>query len=495
MKRYANARSARLRWRFLVVTFVALASVLAGSLLPAAKAMALTPGDGAPTPVYRWWQNSDKDWVTIPAHGTQPSDSNLTSASYTKTTTPQYYVSMIKGSDPNMVAVNRWWHASDKDWIDVTEGSISDATLGTWGYTNKKFQYYLYSTSGTNKAAVNRWWSAADKDWITLRQDEISDSTLTGWGYTSKTLLGYAYTTQSPSGEMGYFNLTTPQASVVPTSYVSGFQPHTMSVLDVNPTLSPSVNNGYRYIAYYGHNDCGGTQGIYIARSNDLNASTWVQDPTPPSFTGTAPCRWASALVDGSDVALVVDQVWGSSITAQVSTDGLNGTTFGSTTTLVQESGVHNGNPTLFKDPNTGTYYLYWFRHIGSSFEIRVKSASTFAGLVGSGPTDLGTLVAVSSEETAAPQVMYYGGRYYLAVETHESQGGSMQWRTRVLTSTSPTSGFYEIPAGPVYAVGVACVFQHVVGNTLHSYYCQEHPGGSPPWSLDHTTADLTNPN
>lgn len=470
------------------------------------KTAALTPGTGAPTPVYRWWQSSDRDWVTIPSHGTQPSDSSLTAAGYTKDTTPQYYVDMIGTNDPNMVAVYRWWSGSDRDWVDITDGSISDATLTSWGYTNKTFQYYAYKTSATGRVAINRWWNGSDRDWITLRQDEIPDATLTSWGYTSKTFLVYAYASQSPTGEMGYFSLGTPQASVVPTSMLTGLYPHTMSVLDVNPSLNPAVNKGYRYLGYFGHNECESppVQGIYIARSNDLNASVWQEDLTPPSFIGTPPCRWASALIDGSSIDLVVNQVWDQTITAQVSTDGLSGTSFNSPTTLVSESGVPNGNPTLFRDPNTNTFYLYWYRHNSNGmYEIRVKSSSTFSGLIGSGPTDIGQLIAYSPETVAAPQVVYANGKYYLATETHEgdqvnsgcSVGSNCVWKTRILTSTSPTGPFYEIPGNPVYGSGSACVFQYVAGNTLHSYYCKQNtPGDNTSWTLNHIQGDLLSP-
>ena len=471
-------------------------------------ASALTPGNGAPTPVYRWWHGSDKDWVSIPAHGRQKSDAAMVTAGYTKNTTPQYYVSMIGTTDTNMVAVYRWWNSTDKDWVDFREGSPSDATLASWGYSDKKFQYYAYSNSATGRVAVNRWWNNSDKDWITLRQDEISDSTLTSWGYTNKTLIAYAYSSQSPSGEMGYFSMGTPQSSVVPTSFASGQYPHTMSVVDVNPSLDQNVNDGYRYLGYFGHNYCGG---IYIARSNDLSASAWQEDSSGPTFTGTTPCRWASALVDGSQVDLVVSQVWNSTITAQTSTDGLDGTTFGTPTVLVSENDVANGNPTLFKDPTDGKFYLYWYRHVTNSglWEIRVKSSTTFSGLIGSGSSDLGQIVASSHELIAAPQVMYYGGKYYLGVETQEGDqvaddgnciGGvpSAQcvWKTRMLTSTSATGPFYEIPANPIYGAGSACVFQHVVGNTLHSYYCKQNDlTSNSSWTLDHVTADLTSPN
>jgi hypothetical protein len=92
---------------------------------------------------------------------------------------------------------------------------------------------------------------------------------------------------------------------------------------------------------------------------------------------------------------------------------------------------------------------------------------------------------------------MYHDGIYYLAVETYESEWTPSsltgKWKTRVLTATSPIGPFTEIPAGPLYGVGAACVFQHQEGSVLHSYFCQQSPTGA--WTLDHVTGDLSSPN
>lgn len=446
----------------------------------------VSPGSSAPSPVQRWWSSTARDWVTVPQHGSLPISSEL--SSYARTTTTQYYVSLIGTGDSDQVAVYRWWHPGDGDWIDVADGSIPDSRLLSYGYTDKTFQYFAWRSAATGRVAVYRWWSASDRDWITLRSGEIADSTLTAWGYTGKTLVAYAI--QSRGSNTGYFTLGTPQSSVVRTSYAEDAYPHTMSVLDVNPARNPAINNGYRYLGYFGHNLCGG---IYIARSNDLNATSWVEDPVAPRFPEDTPCRWAAAaIVEGNRIALVVNEVWDETITLQYSTDGLNGTKFGAPTTLVFESHASNGNPMLFQNPETGRYFLYWFRNAGDRYEIRAKSGTTIDGLVESGPADIGALVAYSDEVVAAPSVMYVSGLYYLAVETYESA----VWRTRVLTSTSPTGPFYEIPGNPVYPSGAACVFQHVWGNELHSFYCRQNvPGDDDSWTLDHVRGNLLSPN
>lgn len=485
------------------------------TLLPPKNAEALTPGIGAPTPVYRWWHNGDQDWISVPTHGSQITAPALTSSGYTKHATPQFYVSMIGTPDPNMVAVYRWWHGANKDWMDVRNGSPSDAQMTATGYTGKVFLYYAYTNSAAGRVAINRWWSAPDKDWVTLAQNEMSDADLLARGYTNKTLIAYASATRSPTGEMGYFNLGTPQSAVVPTSmYPGGLnEPHTFSVVDVNPTRNPNINRGYRYLGYMGHVECpdlndgyqpGDRGGIYVARANSLDAPTWVQDTVAPKFSTPAPpCRWASAIVnESSKVHLVVSQEYNKYITGQTSTDA-NGMTFGAPITFVKEQNpaIQNGNPTLFRDPNTRMFHLYWYRlALNGMFEIRVKSSMTFAGLVGSGPADIGQLVAYSPETTAAPHVMYANNKYYLAVETYEgddyANGTPKRWKTRILTSTSPTGRFYEIPGNPTYSEGAACVFQHVSGNELHSYYCKGNVSSTGfTWTLDHVKGNLLSPN
>lgn len=490
--------------RVLLATNIILLVFSVVSAVPAKAteaAASSAPNGGAPTAVYRWHNKNDKDWVTIPEHGSQPSDEALFSSGYVKDASPQYYVAMIGSSDLNMIAVYRWWNNEDRDWVDITANSISDGRLVQEGYSRKTFQYFAYSLPSAGMVTVNRWWDENNKDWVTLRQDEIPDATLKLMGYTHKTFLAYAYGHQSLTGSKGYFTFDKSQPSVVPSSMSPGNYPHTMSVIDVNPFLNPSINKGYRYLGYYGHNLCAG---IYIARSNSLDAPRWDQDPNPPQFSGEKPCRWASALVDGGTIDLVVNQVWDSTITAQTSLDELNGEVFGKPTVLVQEKGSQNGNPTLFRDPNTNIYYLYWFRKHNGIFEIRVKSSPTFAGLVGAGPNDLGKLVAYSPELVAAPQVMYFNGKYYLAVETHEGDqvfpectaGTQCLWKTRVLSSATPTGPFYEIPGNPVFEAGDACVFQVVTGDTLHVFYCKQNDPYdlNYSWSLNHTKANLLNP-
>lgn len=141
--------------------------------------------------VHRWWQPRDGDWMGIPAGGAQPSDAQLLGYGYSKNPVPQFSAP-VTATDSGMVAVHRWWNAVDRDWIDVADGSIPDATMARYGYTSKTLQYWVYTAPAAGRVAVYRWWGAADRDWITLRDGEIADASLTAWGYTGKALVGYA---------------------------------------------------------------------------------------------------------------------------------------------------------------------------------------------------------------------------------------------------------------------------------------------------------------
>lgn len=437
----------------------------------------LTPGTAAPTPVSRHWHLGLRDWIGVADHPWQQPD--LTG--YTDGVGPQFWVPMIGTNDPSLVAVHRWWNDADEDWVDIADGSISDTILEASGYADKTFQYFLYDAAADGRVAVNRWWNPTDRDWVTLRDGEYPDADLLSWGYTMKIPLGWAI---ADEGEGGYVELGTPQSAVVPKSQVVDEHPQTFSVVDVNPAREASVNQGFRYRGYVSHSACGG---VYVARANDLDADPWVQDPDPVEFEGTAPCGWASAaLLPDGNVALVTDGVAGETITARISTDGRDGVEFGPETVLVSETGVDNRHGSVFHDAATGSWYLYWVREDDGVHEVRVRTASDVADLAGSGPDDLGTRIAFAGEQLAAPSVVAVGDVYFLTVQTEED--GTV--RTRALTASSPAGPFYEVPDNPVYGEGAGCVFQHVFGHELHSYYCAQGGDGET-GTLDHVAANL----
>ena len=106
---------------------------------------------------------------------------------------------------------------------------------------------------------------------------------------------------------------------------------------------------------------------------------------------------------------MVVNGEWDTTVTLQWSQDGLDGTEFGASTTLLNASGTTGiGNPTLFRDPTNNRYYLYFYRVVPGTeylYEIRVKSATTIDGLIGGGSGDLGTLIGLSRNTLAAPSM------------------------------------------------------------------------------------------
>ena len=196
----------------------------------------------------------------------------------------------------------------------------------------------------------------------------------------------------------------------------------------------------------------------------------------------------------------MVNEQWDTTVTLQMSVDGLDGTEFDNARTILYAAGTTGiGNPTLFRDPTNNRYYLYFYRVIPSAstatdylYELRVKSATTIEGLIGGGEQDLGTRIALTRNVFAAPSMMYANGVYYLATETKEAN----VWKTRVMTGSSPTGPFYEVPGNPLYVDGAACVFQHQFGTELHAWYCmQTQPGNQDAWRLDHVKGNLLSPN
>lgn len=424
-------------------------------------------GVTAPMPVYAWWQEGDRDWVSIPSGGNEPTDEHLKSLGYVRDAAPQFYAYLI-GTE-NMVPVYRWWQRNDKDWITIPDGSPSDAEMIIKGYEQKTFQYFAYRTPVPGTVAVYRWWHPNDKDWITLADGEISDGEMQSSGYIKfAEPLFYAPRTKPTDG--GYFSLSAARTIMRQAGWETE-APHTLSVVQAN-------RGGFRYWGYYGLQDCGG---IGIARSNDL--ANWTRDPNP-LLTGQGE-RWPSVLLIRGVFYMVhtVDYCGTSYIVRRTSGDGIN---FSAPTTLVSaELGGRNQNPSLFQDPVSSRIYFYWYRTPPGKqeWQILVKSAETVEMLSDS-PSKL---IAYAPITVAAPQVMYVGGTYYLSTETLEEGG----WQVRILKSDIPDGRFVEIPGNPLLGEGSACFFQHNFGNKLHAYYCKFTEDA---WTLDYRTADLTKP-
>jgi hypothetical protein len=271
---------------------------------------------------------------------------------------------------------------------------------------------------------------------------------------------------ESLSPGTAYFPLGPPSTVLTQSGWETD-APHTLSVVEPG-------RGGYRYWGYYGLQECGG---IGRAWSNDL--VTWVKDPVPLFHEHGE--RWPFVLLVGDEFQMVhtVNYCHDSYIVSRTSRDGLH---FTDPVTLVPpEKGWRNQNPTLFKDPRSGRYYFYWYHGDDAKYwEIRVKSAKSVRGLLNS-PSK----VLLSANSTlAAPNVLYYRGTYYLAVEV--LRGGV--WETNVLTSIFPDRHFREISRNPVLGDGSACLFQHIFQRALHVYYCKLT---GDVWTVEHRAAPL----
>jgi hypothetical protein len=266
----------------------------------------------------------------------------------------------------------------------------------------------------------------------------------------------------------GYFNLSTGQTAMLRDQDWESSPPHTLSVVQAN-------SGGYTYWGYYGLVDCGG---VGLAFSNDL--ANWTKAADPIRTNG----RWPSVLLVNGVYYMMYDKDY--CTTPQVvlaeSNDGIN---FTDIKTIVQpQPGLHNQNPNLFFNTNDGKYYLYWYRGDDNTFwEIHVRSSATIEGL---DDTSTEQTILTSNQTLAAPDMLYYGGTYFLSTEVKATNG---DWATQIYSGNSPTSGFVPLPGNPILANGSACFFQHIFNNTLHGYTCKDTANF---WTLEHHTASLS---
>lgn len=335
---------------------------------------------------------------------------------------------------------------------------------------------------------IEQWNSGSATAWVRVPSIPI-------WGTTILMYYGNPSATSASSGAAtfdffddysstdnitaGYFQLSNPTTVLTQSLSWETSAPHTLSVVQ--------VSSGGQYWGYYGLQGCNGYIGL--AKSDDLN--TWTKLDNYLSFSEKGD-RWPSVLLLDGKFHMVHTKAYCSAsyIVYRTSTDGLN---FSAPTSLVaQEIGANeyyaNQNPDLFKDPVSGNFYLYWFRgHVPNGqtvdrWEIRVKSAATVEALASA----TSTLLLSATVVYAAPQVMYYDGTYYMALETLTGN----VWSTRIFTSNTPDGGFTEIASSPILNQGSACFFQHIFGTTLHAYSCERN-NSTGTWTVGHRTADL----
>ncbi len=281
--------------------------------------------------------------------------------------------------------------------------------------------------------------------------------------------------------EPGYFAFG-PSSTIMQqeSAWGEGSAPHTLSVVAApapgayNPGTGP-----YLYYGYYGPQESG-----YIGIAGSYDLLTWTRLPynPPPNSGVNNPIfinngeRWPSVYKDGSTYYMVHTMNYGgpSYLVYRTSVDGLSWT---APTTIIQD-GTNNQNPSLFKDPISGNYYLYWYRE-ESGWSIMYRTASTVAGLASAS----NVLLINSAVILAAPQMMYYDGVYYLSTEIFEGV-----WKVRMYASASPQGPFTVLPGNPVLDDGSACLFQHLIDTKIYEYYCKQATNGT--WTLDMRVVD-----
>jgi len=284
---------------------------------------------------------------------------------------------------------------------------------------------------------------------------------------------------ETPSQASGYWTLGSLQTVMSQDQAWETSAPHTLSVAALN-------RNGVTYWGYYGlQNSCAG---VGLAFSNDLINWTkfnWNATQTNPVITNA---RWPRVVQVGDTLYMVYEGNYcngSSEVDLSSSTDGINWTFV---KTLVPQNYMfnpRNQNPDLWLNPNDGNYYLYWYSgNDQNNFNIMVRNASSPTGL----DSNTSEVKIMASQATlAAPDMMYYNGTYYLSTETLDING---LWNVQVFSSTTgPSSGFIPLPGNPVMNNGAACMFQTIIGTTLHEYYCQLT--GST-WTINHQQVNLT---
>lgn len=293
------------------------------------------------------------------------------------------------------------------------------------------------------------------------------------------------------SSKVPYLNLTTPRRVLPdPQAWEGNEFPHTMSVLEMK-------RGGFRYWGWYGLNE---GRGMGLARSNDL--VNWTKFESNPLWTNA---RWPSVVAKAdpkhkSTLYFAITREYdtlSSHIVLASSEDGIH---LKEEKILVQ--GVpnqRNQNPNLFHDPQSGRFYLTFYRgNDHDHFEIISKSAKAVQEL-DSAPEKV---LTQSTDTIAAPTLLYVKhaknavgkktGLYYLATEifphryTTDPEG---EWQVKVFASTSPDGDFQEVEGNPIMRGQRACLVQHIFNGRFYGYDC--HLEAPDKWALEEVEAPL----
>ena len=308
--------------------------------------------------------------------------------------------------------------------------------------------------------------------------------TITGY------VVGQQKTETSQVKAIPYLKLTTPR-HVMPDAqkWEGGQFPHTLSVLELK-------RDGFRYWGWYGLNE---GRGIGLARSNDL--VNWTKYENNPLWTNA---RWPSVLAKADPkhkdllyFAITRDYDTPSShIALAWSKDGIH---------LSEEKDLvpgvpnqRNQNPNLFHDPQSGRFYLTFYRgNDHDHFEIISKNATSVHDL-DAAPEKV---LLRTAETVAAPTLLHVKnarnangtkGVYYLATEIYphrysDDPGG--EWQVKVLAADAPDGDFQPVEGNPIMRGERACLFQHVFNGRFYGYDC--HLETPDKWVLEEVEAPL----
>lgn len=303
-------------------------------------------------------------------------------------------------------------------------------------------------------------------------------------------LFAFSAGAQTSSRPIPYLELTTPRHVLSDAQVWEGNEfPHTLSVLKLD-------HGGFRYWGWYGLNE---GRGIGLARSNDL--VQWTKYEKNPLWTNA---RWPSALEKADpkhpDVlyfAITRDYDTPSSyIVLATSTDGIE---IMQKKVLVKPvSNQRNQNPNLFRDPQSGHFFLTYYRgNDKDQFEIVSRTAVNIEDLDKSPEK----VLLRTTETVAAPTLLYMKnaksasgkvGVYYLATEiyphryTTDPEG---EWQVKVFAADSPDDNFQPVDGNPILRGQRACLFQHIFDGRFYGYDC--HLESTDHWVLEEVKSPL----
>ncbi|HTS05516.1 MAG TPA: hypothetical protein VMP68_08030 [Candidatus Eisenbacteria bacterium] len=294
----------------------------------------------------------------------------------------------------------------------------------------------------------------------------------------------------APAG-IPYLSLTEPRHVLPDAQKWEGDEfPHTMSVLELRRA-------GFRYWGWYGLNE---GRGIGLARSNDL--VNWTKYDQNPLWSNA---RWPTVLAKADPAhkdllyfAITRDyDTPGSYIVLASSKDGIHLTEEKALVAKVADQ--RNQNPNLFRDPNSGRFYLTFYRgNDKDHFEIISKSADNIHEL-DAAPEKV---LLKSTETIAAPTLLWLKnakgadgkkGLYYLATEiyphryTDDPEG---EWLVKVFAADAPDRNFEPVAGNPVMRGQRACLFQHIFNNRFYGYDCHLDTA-TDKWMLEEVEAPL----